>query len=71
MRLLLRLGVDTKHRYMRDCSAIFETGETHPLAAQAEREVLHLPAHPELSPERVDEVADAVRSVVARTKAPA
>ena len=60
-RRLLRLGVDTKHHYMRDCTGIGDGGGDFPLAAQAEREVLHLPAYPELSDERIDWIADRVR----------
>ena len=68
-RRLLKLGVDTKHHYMRDCTAIGEHGGSFPLAAQAEREVLHLPAYPELSDARIDWIADRVRSVVEETDA--
>lgn len=64
-RELLRRGIDTKHKYMRDCSGLFETEESFPNSERAEREVLHLPAHPELSPERIDEIARIVREVVA------
>jgi dTDP-4-amino-4,6-dideoxygalactose transaminase len=61
---LLRSGVDTKHHYMRDCSRIAEEGEAHPLAARAEREVLHLPAYPELGDATIERVADRVARVV-------
>jgi len=61
---LLRLGVDTKHHYMRDCTAIGEHGGSFPNAERAEREVLHLPAYPELSDARIDWVAERVRRVV-------
>jgi len=63
--LLLRMGVDTKHHYMRDCSGLFDTGESFPNAARAENEVLHLPAYPELSPAQIDRVAARVKAVVA------
>jgi dTDP-4-amino-4,6-dideoxygalactose transaminase len=63
-RLLAR-GVDAKHLYMRDCSGIGSAGESFPLAARAEREVLHIPAYPELSDGQIDHVADALRTVVA------
>jgi perosamine synthetase len=63
-RRLLRLGVDTKHHYMRDCTGIGDAGGEFPLAAQAEREVLHLPAYPDLSDERIDWIADRVRRAV-------
>ena len=62
---LLRLGVDSKHHYMRDCSAIADSGESFPNAARAEREVLHLPAYPQLSDGAVDRVAAAVERVAA------
>ena len=61
---LLRRGVDTKHHYMRDCGGLLETGEAFPNAARAEDEVLHLPAFPELSDDRIDRIAEAVREVV-------
>lgn len=61
---LLRAGVDTKHHYMRECTGMFETGGAFPNAARAEREVLHLPAHPELSAAQIDEVAEKVAAVV-------
>jgi dTDP-4-amino-4,6-dideoxygalactose transaminase len=66
---LLKLGVDTKHHYMRDCSGLFETGECFPNAARAEREVLHLPAYPELSDEQIDAIVDRVRQAVAEVEA--
>ena len=58
---LLKLGVDTKRRYIRDCSRLFDTGEHFPNAARAEREALHLPAYPELSLAAIDHVAAKVR----------
>jgi len=61
-RALLRKGVDSKHLYMRDCSRIFEGAGTFPNAARAEREVMHLPAFPEMSDAQVDRVAAAVRA---------
>jgi dTDP-4-amino-4,6-dideoxygalactose transaminase len=61
---LLRSGIDTKHHYMRDCSGMFETGGTFPNAARAEREVLHLPAHPELSAADIDKAAARIAAVV-------
>lgn len=57
---LLRAGIDTKHLYMRDCSRMFENTEPFPNAARAEREALHLPAHPQLSFRQIDAVAAAV-----------
>ena len=61
---LLRRGVDSKHLYMRDCSRMFEGERPFPNAARAEKEVLHLPAYPEMSDSDIDRVADAVRDVV-------
>jgi len=61
---LLRAGVDTKHLYMRDCSRMFENAEDFPNAARAEREALHLPAHPQLSHAQIDAVAAKVAAVV-------
>jgi dTDP-4-amino-4,6-dideoxygalactose transaminase len=61
---LLRRGVDTKHHYMRDCGGLADTGDAFPNAARAEAEVLHLPAHPELSDGRIDRIAGAVREVL-------
>ena len=61
---LLRAGVDTKHQYMRDCSGMFETGSTFSNAARAEREVLHVPAHPEMSLAQIDDVAAKIDAVV-------
>jgi dTDP-4-amino-4,6-dideoxygalactose transaminase len=66
---LLRLGVDTKHHYMRDCSAITDSDESFPNAARAEREVLHLPAYPQLSDHEIDQVAAAIVRVAADTGA--
>jgi dTDP-4-amino-4,6-dideoxygalactose transaminase len=63
-RELLRLGVDTKHHYMRDCSGLLEDAGSFPQAAQAEREVLHLPAYPELSDRQLDRIADRVERAV-------
>jgi len=61
---LLQIGVDTKHHYMRDCSRLLDGAEPFPRAVQAEREVLHLPAYPELSDSQIDVVADRVSRVV-------
>ncbi len=62
---LLKKGVDSKHLYMRDCSHMFEGERPFPNAARAEREVLHVPAYPELSDADVDRVATAVAEAVA------
>jgi len=70
-RRLLEHGVDTKHHYMRDCTAIGDGaasgdgGGDFPLAARAEREVLHLPAYPELSDSRIDWIGDRIQRAVA------
>ena len=61
---LLELGVDTKHHYMRDCSALLEDGGSFPRAAQAEREILHLPAYPEISDSKIDWIAERVQQAV-------
>jgi dTDP-4-amino-4,6-dideoxygalactose transaminase len=63
-RRLLELGVDTKHHYMRDCSTLLEDGGSFPGAAQAEREILHLPAYPEISDAKIDWIAERVRQAV-------
>jgi dTDP-4-amino-4,6-dideoxygalactose transaminase len=67
---LLRAGIDTKHLYMRDCSGIFDTGETFPNAARAEREVLHIPAHPHLPEREIDRIASTVAAVMREVPAP-
>ena len=61
---LLEFGVDTKHHYMRDCSALLEDGGSFPRAARAEGEVLHLPAYPEISDSKIDWIAERVRQAV-------
>ena len=61
---LLKVGVDTKHLYMRDCSRMFDKNADFPNAARAEAEALHLPAHPQLSDAQIDAVAAKVASVV-------
>ncbi len=63
-RRLLELGVDTKHHYMRDCSALLDDGGSFPRAAQAEREILHLPAYPEISDAKIDWIAERVQQAV-------
>ncbi len=61
---LLARGVDTKRGYMRDCSALLEEPVEFPNAALADRELLHLPAYPELSDAAIDRVASAVEGVL-------
>jgi perosamine synthetase len=61
---LLRKGIDTKHLYMRDCSRMFDGEKAFPNAARAEREVLHLPAFPEMSDRQIDRVASAVSDAI-------
>jgi dTDP-4-amino-4,6-dideoxygalactose transaminase len=61
---LLRLGVDTKHHYMRDCSGLLDTAETFPGARRAECEALHIPAFPQLRDAQVDAIAEKVRRAV-------
>jgi len=63
-RSLLQVGVDTKHRYMRDCSGLLDGGERFPNAERAEREVLHLPAYPELSASHIDQISEKVARVI-------
>jgi dTDP-4-amino-4,6-dideoxygalactose transaminase len=43
---------------------MFETGGTFPNAARAEREVLHLPAHPEMSLAEIDAAASKIAAVI-------
>ncbi len=62
---LLKKGIDTKHLYMRDCSRMFDGERSFPNAARAEKEVLHLPAYPELSEADIDRVATAVSEAIA------
>lgn len=61
---LLKAGVDTKHLYMRDCSRMFEGSGDFPNAVRAEREVLHIPAHPHLSLDDIDRLSERIRAVV-------
>jgi dTDP-4-amino-4,6-dideoxygalactose transaminase len=61
---LLRRGIDTKHLYMRDCTGMFEGSESFVNAARAEREILHLPAYPQLSSAQIDRIAVRTREVV-------
>jgi dTDP-4-amino-4,6-dideoxygalactose transaminase len=62
---LLRAGVDTKQRYMRDCSRMFDGTREFTNAARAEREALHLPAHATLSEQQIDRVVAGVESALA------
>jgi perosamine synthetase len=64
-RELLRRGVDTKHHYMRDCSGLLDGEVSYPNAARAEREVLHLPAYPELSDAQIDRIANDLEHALA------
>ena len=61
---LLRVGVDTKHLYMRDCSGMFEDAGDFPHAVTAEKEVLHIPAHPHLSLDDIDVLAAKIQGVL-------
>lgn len=67
---LLRRGVDTKYHYMRDCSRALETGESFACASRAEAEVLHVPAHPQLSDRQIDRVASCVRQALSAADQP-
>lgn len=62
---MLRRGIDSKHLYMRDCSRMFDGERPFPNAARAEKEVLHVPAYPEMSDAEVDRVATAVTEAIA------
>ena len=62
---LLKKGVDSKHLYMRDCSRMFDGEKSFPNAARAEREVMHLPAFPEMSQSQLDRVAKATVDALA------
>lgn len=61
---LLKLGVDSKHHYMRDCTFLLEDRGDFPNAAKADREILHLPAFPGLSSGQIDRVAEAVLQAI-------
>jgi dTDP-4-amino-4,6-dideoxygalactose transaminase len=61
---LLKNGIDTKHLYMRDCSRMLEGSTAFPNAARAEREVLHIPAHPHMSFAQIDAMSETIRKVV-------
>jgi len=61
---LLRVGVDTKHLYMRDCSGMFDGAGNFPNAVAAEKEVLHIPAHPHLSINDIDVLAAKIRGIL-------
>jgi dTDP-4-amino-4,6-dideoxygalactose transaminase len=63
-RRLLRLGVDTKHHYMRNCSGLLDEKQSFPNAERVEREALHIPAFPQLSDAQIDRIAAKVRRVV-------
>ena len=54
---------DTGAETRRDCCGLFDTDDQFPNAARAEREVLHIPAYPELSDGQVDEIARKVKQV--------
>ena len=56
--------MDTKRDYMRDCSALLDQPGDFPVAARADRQVLHLPAHPELSERDMDRIAATVADVL-------
>jgi dTDP-4-amino-4,6-dideoxygalactose transaminase len=62
---LLKAGIDTKHLYMRDCSRILDDAGHFPNAARAEKEDLHIPAHPHMSTAQIDAMSEKIRKVVA------
>jgi dTDP-4-amino-4,6-dideoxygalactose transaminase len=66
---MLRRGIDSKHLYMRDCSRMFDGERPFPNAARAEKDVLHLPAYPEMSDGEVDRVAAAVSEAIVEVHA--
>jgi dTDP-4-amino-4,6-dideoxygalactose transaminase len=49
---------------MRNCADLLEGAGEFPNAARAEREVLHLPAYPQLSPHQIDRVAEQVKDAL-------
>lgn len=61
---LLKAGIDTKHLYMRDCSRMLDDAGEFPNAVRAEKEVLHIPAHPHMSIAGIDDMSDRIRKVV-------
>jgi perosamine synthetase len=65
-RELLTRGIDTKHGYMRDCSALLDAPAHFPVAARAERQVLHLPVQPELGERDMDRIAAALAELADR-----
>lgn len=67
VRGLLQQGVDAKYHYMRDCTGLAEDNEPCPCAALADQQVVHLPAHAELTDQQIDIVAAAVRKTLCIT----
>jgi dTDP-4-amino-4,6-dideoxygalactose transaminase len=59
---LLKAGVDTKHMYMRDCSRMFDGAGDFPNAVRAEKEVLHIPAHPHMGLDDIDRLSERIRA---------
>jgi dTDP-4-amino-4,6-dideoxygalactose transaminase len=49
---------------MRDCSGLLEEPADLPNAARVDREVLHVPAFPDLTEAQVDRVATALEAVL-------
>ena len=62
---LLKAGVDTKHMYMRDCSRMFDGAGDFPNAVRAEKEVLHIPAHPHMDVDDIDRLSERIRAAMA------
>jgi dTDP-4-amino-4,6-dideoxygalactose transaminase len=61
---LRKNGIDTKHVYMRDCSRLLHDPDDFPNAARAEKEVLHIPAHPHMTIAEIDAMSEKIRKVV-------
>jgi len=61
---LLKNGIDTKHLYMRDCSRMLDAPSAFPNAERAEKEVLHIPAHPHMSFAQIDAMSATIRRIV-------
>jgi perosamine synthetase len=63
-RALLARGVDTKRGYMRDCSGLLAQEARFEVASRVDRDLLHIPAFPALTPSQLDHVASAVEDAL-------